>query len=193
MGVLSRAKPRVEATLRGLISRLARVHGNPDTYTLAGVVLSLSAPLAVALGYPLASPVLAGLGAAMDAVDGMVARVSGRAGPRGALLDSVSDRVSDSAYAATLLLLGVDGLLVLAAATGSLVVPYVRAKAEALGVEMAGRGLLERPERTLLYLAAVTAAALGYVNLSTVLALAIAVLAWATVVQRTLIALREAS
>ncbi len=192
MGVLSRVKPRIESALRSLVSRLAGIHGNPDTYTLAGVALSLSAPLAVVLGYPLASPALAGLGAAMDAVDGMVARVSGRAGPRGALLDSVSDRVSDSAYAATLLLLGVDGLLVLAAATGSLVVPYVRAKAEALGVEMAGRGLLERPERTLLYLAAITAAALGHVSLSTVLAVAIAVLAWTTVVQRTLIALREA-
>ncbi len=192
MGVLSRAKPRVEAALRGLVSRLARIHGDPDTYTVAGVSLSLAAPVAVALGHPLAAPVLAGLGAAMDAVDGMIARVSGRASMRGALLDSVSDRVSDSAYAATLLLLGLDGLLVLAAATGSLVVPYVRAKAEALGVEMAGRGLLERPERTLLYLAAITAAALGGVKLATALATAIAVLAWATVAQRTLIALREA-
>lgn len=190
MGVLSRLKPRVEESLGSLVSRLASMHGNPNTYTIAGAVLSVASPVA-AMGEPLLAPLLAGLGAAMDALDGMIARAAGRASTRGSLLDSVLDRVSDSAYAAALLILGVDPLAVLAAATGGLLVPYVRAKAEALGVRLAGRGLLERPERTLLYLAAITLAALGWGTAAMAATVTIAVLAWATAMQRLLIAWRE--
>jgi len=192
MGVLSRLKPRIEERLRGALLGLAGVHGNPSTYTVAGAVLSVASPLAVAAGYPLLAPALAGLGALMDAVDGMIARVTGRASRRGSLLDSVLDRVSDSSYSLALLLLGVNPLAVLLAATGSLVVPYVRAKAEALGIELAGRGVLERPERTLLYLAAITLASLGFNGPALAVTAGIAALSWATAAQRLVIAWREA-
>ncbi len=192
MGVLSRLKPRIEGSLRGFVGVLAGLHGNPNTYTVLGAVLSVSAPVAAAAGFSLFVPLLAGLGAAMDAIDGMIARVAGRSSRRGALLDSVLDRVSDSSYAAALLLLGVDPVAVVAAVTGSLVVPYVRAKAEALGVELAGRGVLERPERTLLYLVALVLAALGFTGPALAVTVAIAVLAWATAAHRLIIAWREA-
>lgn len=192
MGVLSRLKPRIEGSLKGFVGVLAGLHGNPNTYTVLGAALSVSAPIAAAAGFSLFVPLLAGLGAAMDAIDGMIARVAGRSSRRGALLDSVLDRVSDSSYAAALLLLGVDPVAVVAAVTGSLVVPYVRAKAEALGVELAGRGVLERPERTLLYLVALVLAALDFTGLALAVTVAIAVLAWATAAHRLIIAWREA-
>src|SRR6202011_4117752 len=89
-----------------------------------------------------------------DILDGTVARHSGRAGPRGAFFDSVSDRVSDA-----VLLGGVAWylsqrsahlpILALAAVALSMLISYERAKAESLGFQARG-GLMERAERLVL-------------------------------------------
>ena len=93
-----------------------------------------------------------------DLIDGRLARATGQAGPRGAALDSVLDRYSDS-----VVLIGLAWyyrsswvlLVVIIAMVGSLLVSYVRARGEGLGVEVKV-GLMQRPERVL-YLGAFTA------------------------------------
>jgi CDP-diacylglycerol---glycerol-3-phosphate 3-phosphatidyltransferase len=90
------------------------------------------------------------LGAAFDALDGIVARERGVASDSGEVLDAVVDRYADAApllglavfYRASVPAL----LLVLIALLGSMLVSYVRAKSEAMSLSLPG-GLMRRHER----------------------------------------------
>lgn len=136
---------------------------SPSAVTLAGLALSLLAlvPAAVAGGvvggadgegarWALAVPVLLGLAALADGLDGAVAVLGGTASRGGAVLDAVCDRLSDAAGLAALWLLGAPALPVLLAAGLGQLHEYVRARAQAEG--MTGPGTVtasERPTRVL--------------------------------------------
>lgn len=95
------------------------------------------------------------LGGFFDMFDGVVARTNGKASRFGALLDSTLDRFSDAS-----LLIGSawyffvqDHMLGVGLSAGTLVgallVSYVRARAEGLGLSC-HVGIMERPERIVL-------------------------------------------
>ncbi|WP_233418009.1 archaetidylinositol phosphate synthase [Desulfurococcus amylolyticus] len=85
----------------------------------------------------------------LDALDGAVARVMGKASRFGAFLDSTVDRVNDAVLILSLGFLGLNQLYILVFLVASFLVSYIRARAESLGVGLAGIGLIERPERIL--------------------------------------------
>ena len=95
----------------------------------------------------------------IDALDGATARARGELSPWGAFVDSTTDRWSDAVILLGLLVhyvgqsATVGAVLVFLALIGSVMVPYTRAKAEALGFE-ANVGLLSRMERYLVLVAA---------------------------------------
>jgi|SRR3990172_2086149 len=139
------------------LSGLAKhIRVNPNILTITGFLITAAA--AVILSHNLfAGGLLIGLGGIFDMLDGMVARVNGRATKFGAFLDSVLDRYSDA-----FLFFGfawyfmeknpiefTGVLLSLIAAVGAFLVSYTRARAEGLGKECK-IGLLERPERIIL-------------------------------------------
>jgi CDP-diacylglycerol--glycerol-3-phosphate 3-phosphatidyltransferase len=122
----------------------------------ASVVTLLSIPLAIGSGAAISADRVATGGwllvaaSVCDYLDGRLARATRTAGPAGAVLDSVVDRYAEGAIYAGLAWLYRDSwvlLLVLLACLGSMVVPYVRARAEAVGVPMAKVGIVQRPER----------------------------------------------
>ena len=114
-----------------------------------------------------------------DMVDGQVARVTGKASQRGSYLDSVSDKIAESAIFVGIAVGGyAEPWLVVLAATLSLLVSYARAKSDALGIRMQGVGIGERAER-LLVIAIVGMA--GYMELALVV---VAVISAVTLVQR---------
>ena len=131
---------------------LQRAGVSPDLITGFGVAMAAACGVAIGLEqYPLAVLLLA-LPALPDALDGAVAKAAGKAGPRGAYLDSVSDRVSDG-----LLFAGAGwnlagsanprmAMLPFALYIAASLVSYQRAKAESLGFQAKG-GLMERAER----------------------------------------------
>jgi CDP-diacylglycerol--glycerol-3-phosphate 3-phosphatidyltransferase len=88
----------------------------------------------------------------MDLLDGAVARATGKASPFGAMFDSVLDRLSEAAVLGGILLYELqlenheEAVLAFGAVVGSLMVSYVRARAEGLGTTMTS-GLFTRPER----------------------------------------------
>ena len=85
----------------------------------------------------------------LDVLDGEMARRQGRAGSRGAFIDSVVDRYSEGAVFAGLVAFYRDAWMlwgVLAAWGGGFLVSYTRARAESLGIDCQ-EGLLQRPER----------------------------------------------
>lgn len=98
-----------------------------------------------------------------DMVDGRLARKSGTSSVFGALWDSVLDRYSElvSLFGVMAVFVG-SGWLVAAVVTGlavmgSMMVSYVRARAEGLGLTC-GVGLLQRPERVVITALAAIAA-----------------------------------
>ena len=123
---------------------------SPDALTLTSVGLSLvSLPLA-ARGQLAAAAVFVLLGAAFDALDGMVARARHQASAAGAVLDSFVDRIADAVPLMGLVLLyraSPWALFVpLSAMLSSGLVSYGRAKAEIFGLALPD-GLMRRHER----------------------------------------------
>jgi CDP-diacylglycerol--glycerol-3-phosphate 3-phosphatidyltransferase len=100
-----------------------------------------------------------------DLLDGTMARISKKSSQWGAFFDSTIDRVVDVALIGALLLslLRTDDRLALvafAALIGGFLVSYVKARAQALGLECDG-GFAERAERVIILLTAVGFAGLG--------------------------------
>jgi len=136
--------------LRGIGHGMTRSGVSPDTLTLISLVISgASLPLAAFGMLPAAGAALL-FGSAFDALDGIVARERGVASDAGEVLDAVVDRYADAAplmglavyYRASVPAL----LLVLLAILGSMLVSYVRARSESLGLSLPG-GLMRRHER----------------------------------------------
>jgi len=77
---------------------LVRIPGiRPWMATAAAASLGTSAGVIFALGWGWQAGLLAAAGQILDGVDGQLARLTGRSSARGALLDSVLDRVADAA------------------------------------------------------------------------------------------------
>jgi CDP-diacylglycerol--glycerol-3-phosphate 3-phosphatidyltransferase len=126
----------------------------PNTMTMLGLVGNSVGAYYLARGDMLTGGILVLLMTPIDALDGTMARLRGESGDFGAFVDSVTDRYSELIIYGGLLYhflsLGepLGGLLVFSAAAGSVMVSYVKARAEGLGYE-AKVGLLTRVERYL--------------------------------------------
>lgn len=133
---------------------LRRTGLSPDHLTAAGIVMSVPAAWAIATGRLGLGLVLFIASALPDLFDGSLAKASGRASRRGAFFDSVGDRVSDSAILVGMAWYAQDrfgghaALVPMGVLGASQLVSYIRAKADALGVNARG-GLMERGERVI--------------------------------------------
>jgi CDP-diacylglycerol--glycerol-3-phosphate 3-phosphatidyltransferase len=135
---------------RGLGRAVVRTGISADALTwLSLVFAAFTVPLAATGRFEWAGAFLLA-GSALDALDGIVARSRGAASDAGEMLDATIDRYAD-AFGFVGLALYYHGsvarlALVLGALMGSMMVSYVRAKADALGVALAP-GMMRRPER----------------------------------------------
>lgn len=131
---------------------LQKMGVSPNFITGAGVVMSAGCAAAIGTGHFFTAFILLALTGLPDALDGAVAKAGGTAGPRGAFLDSVSDRLSDGLIFAGAAYYFLDGeeprmaMLPIALLIAAMLVSYMRAKAESLGYDAKG-GLMERAER----------------------------------------------
>ena len=155
----------------------------PDSVTFIGLLGNLLAGFLIATGRLQFGGLCALIMGPVDAVDGALARLSGRESRFGAFLDSVVDRYSEFALFLGLLVHSVrienDALLIwtFIAASGSVMVSYTRARAESLGEEIK-IGILTRVERYLVFVPAMLA------NLPLIGMVIIGVLAHVTASQR---------
>jgi len=147
--MLNRVKGALTRPIKPVAEAIARSGVDPNILTLSGLALALIAPLAAHLYGPLGALIAIALSSVLDALDGEVARASGRASRAGAFLDSLCDRISDLAYIASIMVLGVSPLLAYIAGGSSIIISYIRARAESLGIGVSGVGLMERGERVL--------------------------------------------
>jgi len=133
---------------------LNRLGLTPNMVTILGLAGNAFGAYYLARGDMLTGGLLVLLMTPIDALDGTMARLRGESTDFGAFVDSVSDRYSELIIYGGLIyyFLGrgdtIGGLLVFGAAAGSVLVSYVKARAESLGYE-AKVGLLTRVERYL--------------------------------------------
>jgi len=137
--------------IAGFLNRLGLM---PNTMTIIGLIGNSLAGVLLARGEITWGGLLILLFGPIDALDGTMARLRGMDGHFGAFVDSVTDRYSELVIFGGLLyhyLQTGDSLacmLVFAAAAGSVLVSYVRARGESLGW-MTKIGVLTRFERYL--------------------------------------------
>ena len=133
---------------------LTRLGVKPNMVTLAGLFGQVIAAYFIAIGQIPLGGIITLVAAPFDFLDGTMARYLGESSSFGAFVDSVSDRYSELVIMGGLLYYYIQNQntlaisLVFLAAAGSMLVPYIRSRAEALGYN-AKIGLLSRLERYL--------------------------------------------
>jgi len=151
--LLTRLRKEVEAALNLLAKFLHSLGLNPFSLSLLGLICAF---LSGVLYYTLAirpwiswvAPIFLLLSGLFDALDGAMARVYGQVTKFGGVIDSVFDRIGEVFVYCGIILGGLSSLFWgLVALVASLMVSYVRSRAEAAGVKMEGIGIAERPER----------------------------------------------
>ncbi len=151
--VLNNLRPRADRLLVPVASRLARV--NPNTISWLALLAAALAGIAFYLGGPwllLAALVLILLSAYLDALDGKVAKMFGKASARGDFIDHVFDRYADVfllagvAFSAAYCPLWIGTLAII----GVLLTSYMGTQAQAVGQGRRYAGILGRADRLVL-------------------------------------------
>ncbi|HEY5984469.1 MAG TPA: CDP-alcohol phosphatidyltransferase family protein [Anaerolineales bacterium] len=143
-----------KGVLDPIAGALNRTGITPNTVTLLGVAGNLLAGYLVARGQVSLGGLVMLIAWPIDALDGSMARLRGEASDWGAFVDSVSDRYSELIVLGGLLYYfaahdeHILEVVTFAAAAGSVLVSYVKARAEAQSFS-AKEGLLTRAERYL--------------------------------------------
>ena len=143
---------------------LSAIGMTPTLMTALGLAMVLIGSIMVGTERLVSGGLVIAGGSALDGLDGAVARASGKVTARGAFLDAAFDRVGEIAAFAGLAF-AMEGrarllLLIVLAVGGAMLVPYMRARAEAEGLDGTG-GLMGRTERLILFTAGLV---LGFVE-----------------------------
>jgi CDP-diacylglycerol--glycerol-3-phosphate 3-phosphatidyltransferase len=150
-------KPFYNSILKPIALFLNRIGFTPNLLTIAGVVFFAIGAWLTAVGYWRIALIFFIIGSCIDGLDGVLARETDRKTAFGAILDSVCDRITEILWFGSIILyftvqpiIDKTGICMgFAALTGSLMVSYIKARAEAEGIQCSV-GLLQRPERLIL-------------------------------------------
>jgi len=196
--MLTKLKKKIQKMLATEAKAAHKIGLTPNTISAIGIVLAFLSALTYAgwqgnTSYLLLATLLLLLSGFCDALDGLLARLYQEATAFGGFLDSLLDRYADAAVYTGIILGGLcDVLWGLTALTGSLLVSYSRARAEAAGIKMESIGLAERAERIIILAMASLAAFFWQpetaINVGIIL---LAILSNLTVLQRGLYAYKK--
>jgi phosphatidylglycerophosphate synthase/putative flippase GtrA len=140
-------------TMAPLSRLLVRLELPPNAVTSLSLLFATGSAVLLAKGRMALGGWLFVAAGLCDFLDGRLARHQRTAGPSGAVFDSVLDRYVESAIFIGLAWFYRDSWVLVAvmlALVGSLLVPYVRARGESLGVRFENVGVMQRPERVLI-------------------------------------------
>jgi CDP-diacylglycerol--glycerol-3-phosphate 3-phosphatidyltransferase len=150
------ARRLLQGSLDAIADVLARFGVSPDGLTVLGAALHIFVLRALAVGDFFQAALVMLVASGIDGIDGTLARRTDRCTPFGAFLDSSLDRFAEILIYLGLLLYaqrsgagaGFPPWLVYLAITGSLMVSYIRARAEGAGFQTRS-GWFTRLERLL--------------------------------------------
>jgi CDP-diacylglycerol--glycerol-3-phosphate 3-phosphatidyltransferase len=146
---------RLDPFLYKALSKVFGKQGDPNSFTLLGFLATLIASIFILKEFWVAAGLMIILSGVFDLFDGVIARKLGKVTALGGFLDSVLDRYSDLLLLLALLIhylrKQAPGLVILTAivSIGTVLIPYIRAKAEAIQIPCS-IGLMERAERIIL-------------------------------------------
>jgi CDP-diacylglycerol--glycerol-3-phosphate 3-phosphatidyltransferase len=178
------ARKNTRFIIEPVVNVLARLGVTPNALTFAGFAINVVAGVLIGLNQLLLGGiVMVVVAMPLDALDGSLARATGKQTKFGGFFDSVLDRFAEAALltglAAYFMRQGDDlsALVAFAALVGSLMVSYTRARAEGLGLECKV-GLFSRLGRVILMAAGLI------LGLPVIMVWLLAVLSLATAIQR---------
>jgi archaetidylinositol phosphate synthase len=154
--MLTMLKEKVQRMLTAEAKIATKLGLTPNMMSVFGLLFAFLSALAyvewrVERLYLILAAVLLLLSGFCDALDGALARLHKKATAFGGFLDSLLDRYADVAVYVGVILGGLCDLLWgLIALSGSILVSYSRARAEAAGLKMESIGLAERAERIII-------------------------------------------
>lgn len=170
-----------------VVRLLARTGITPDTITWLGLLIAIGAGVLVGIGHPFAAGFVVLVGGFFDIIDGALARRTNRTTRFGAILDSTLDRAGEAVVLLGLLVFytreqSTTGVVVVGVVwLMSLLVSYIRAKAEGMGLECEV-GFFTRAERIILLALGLLLSQVGDALL--IILAIIAALSFLTVIQR---------
>ena len=197
--MLNRFRRALGPLLDGIGSFFAKSGISPNFWTLVSLLFAvasgltyMSPLLAAGIGwyYPsLAGSIMLLISGFFDIVDGSVARTLKQSSKKGAFLDSILDKISESLIFIGIAVGGLASPLFCQVAISlSLMVSYARSRSESMGIELKGVGIGERAERLL------SVGILGLIPLEDSLqyaVLLVCVLAGITLCQRIIFSIRR--
>ena len=193
--MLTKLKQKVQEALTAEAEIAHKIGLTPNMISALGMILAFLSAITYALwqGYTpllLLATVLLLLSGFCDALDGVAARLYQQTTVFGGFLDSLLDRYADAAVYIGIIIGGLtEPLWGFLALTGSLLVSYTRARAEAAGIKMETVGFAERAERIIiLALASMIAFFWQPATIMTASIILLAVLSNLTVIQRSIYA-----
>ncbi len=180
-GIRDKIKPVVEKVAKPFV----KIGLKPGHITVIALLVGIFAGLLLAWNRPIIAGFVVLIGGFFDMIDGTVARLTESVTDFGGVMDSVFDRITDSALYIGVLAGGFgsfysfpDWMLPVLALVGSYMVSYVRARAEAAGTGELDVGIAERAERLIIL---AVGSFFGLINYALLL---IVVLTFVTVAQR---------
>ena len=173
-------------TLRPALEKMGKGFAStglsPNFWTAIGLVFALASAAVYGLGIEYAlviGGILLLVSGFFDMVDGQVARVTGKTSKKGGYLDSMFDKIAETAIFLGILVGGyAEPYLVFLAITLSLLVSYARAKSDSLNVKLQGVGIGERAERLLVI------AIIGIIGFMEIAVIIVVIIAAITLIQR---------
>ena len=197
--MLNRFRRALGPLLDGMGSFFAKSGISPNFWTFVSLLFAVASGLTymsplLAAGIGWYHPSLAGsimllISGFFDIVDGSVARTLKQSSKKGAFLDSILDKISESLIFIGIAVGGLASPLFCQVAISlSLMVSYARSRSESMGIELKGVGIGERAERLL------SVGILGLIPLEDSLqyaVLLVCVLAGITLCQRIIFSIRR--
>jgi archaetidylinositol phosphate synthase len=158
--MLNRFRRALGPLLDGIGSFFAKSGISPNFWTLVSLLFAvasgltyMSPLLAAGIGWyfpSLAGSIMLLISGFFDIVDGSVARTLKQSSKKGAFLDSILDKISESLIFIGIAVGGLASPLFCQVAISlSLMVSYARSRSESMGIELNGVGIGERAERLL--------------------------------------------
>ncbi|MCQ3804793.1 MAG: CDP-alcohol phosphatidyltransferase family protein [bacterium] len=161
---------------------------SPAGLTLFGLGVTIGGAVIISLEYLVVGSLIALAGSAIDGLDGTLARAADRVTKRGAFLDASVDRLGEVACFSGLAVARAGEprvlMLIVLSVSGALMIPYLRARAEAEGLKGTG-GFIGRAERVILFALGLLT---GWVE---PMLWAMTVLCWVSALHRFSVAYRE--
>ncbi len=187
--MLNKFREKLETKINNIAKIFIKIGIPPWIVSLTGLVIIIISSIILLIDRStqgiIISLVIFLIGNAMDALDGPIARLTGKTSKWGGITDSTLDKIGETIYPYTLGYTGIaQWSLIYIYIVTAILISYLRARGEAEGIYMRGIGLMERAERIISLTIILLLYALTKIDINVMLTILI-ILNIVTMIQRT--------